>query len=686
MDKDGGGAGRRAGPRTVALVGPMGTGKTTLLEAILARTGAVQRQGAVEDGTALGDGSAEARAHGMSVALNIAETRFMDEPIALVDAPGSIEFWSAAEAALPAVDLAIVVVEADARKIPALQVILKRLETLGIPRLLFLNKIDRTEIGVRAALSLLQTASTVPLVARHIPIRQHDVVTGFIDLALERAFIYREHATALEVDMTDEDRAREVEARFQMLETLADYDDVLMEELLEDVQPSRETVFADMMRETRQGLVVPVMIGSALHGNGVHRLLKAIRHDAPDIAETGVRLGVEAGEDAVVQIVGTIHTGHAGKLSIGRVLAGRLGETAELVGPDGPAGRASGLVRILGGQTVRRGAALPGELVGLSKVEGARTGMTLSTGRSAPRQIAPFAPPAPAIEIAIAPLERKDDVKLSAALAKLVEEDPGLTLRQAEETGETILGGQGEMHLRVATERLAGRFGLAIETREPAIRYRETIRGAASVRGRHKKQSGGHGQYGDCALEIRPLPRGSGFRFEDAITGGVVPRNYIPAIEAGAADALKAGPLGFPVVDVAVRLVDGSYHSVDSSDQAFRMAAQIGMREGLEACGAVLLEPVLRVGIAAPSEATPRINTLVTQRRGQILGFDVREGWPGWDVVEALIPEAEMRGLIVELRSVTAGVGSYVARFDHLAELAGRLAEQAAERARRQAA
>jgi elongation factor G len=242
------------------------------------------------------------------------------------------------------------------------------------------------------------------------------------------------------------------------------------------------------------------------------------------------------------------------------------------------------------------------------------------------------------------------------------------------------------MHLRVALERLTGKYGISVTTQEPAIPYKETIRGATSVRGRHKKQSGGHGQFGDVVLDIKPLPRGSGFQFDQTISGGVVPRNYIPAVEGGVATYLAKGPLGFPVVDVAVTLTDGSYHSVDSSDQAFRMAAQLGMREGMPQCKPVLLEPVLKVEVAVPSEATARVNGIVSQRRGQLLGFDARPGWQGWDVVEALIPQAEIRDLIIELRSATAGVGTFSSRFDHLAELSGKLADQVIERANAQAA
>jgi elongation factor G len=276
-------------------------------------------------------------------------------------------------------------------------------------------------------------------------------------------------------------------------------------------------------------------------------------------------------------------------------------------------------------------------------------------------------------------------VKLSAALHRLIDEDPSLAVRHDQETGQTVLSGHGEMHLRVSIERLENRSGIAIEKSSPAVPYRETIRKATQVRGRHKKQSGGHGQFGDVMLEISPLARGEGFRFSNSIVGGVVPKQYIPSVETGVRDYLSCGPLGFPVVDVAVNLSDGSYHTVDSSDMAFQMAAKLAMREGMPACSPVLLEPVMKVKIVTPSEATAKITSLVPQRRGQIQGYDARPGWTGWDVVEATIPQSEIGDLIIELRSATAGVATFQASFDHMAELTGRLADEAAS-ARKKAA
>jgi elongation factor G len=314
--------------------------------------------------------------------------------------------------------------------------------------------------------------------------------------------------------------------------------------------------------------------------------------------------------------------------------------------------------------------------VALGKLDHAKTGETLSSGRTPPRQITAVTPYPPVLAIAVAAKERKDDVKLGQALNKLLEEDPSLTVVHNPETHEVIVWGQGEMHLRVATERLAARFGVALIRRQPTVGYRETIRRGIVQRGRHKKQSGGHGQFGDVVLNVKPLPRGAGFTFDESITGGVVPRNYIPSVEEGVIDGLKTGPLGFPVVDVAVTLVDGSYHTVDSSDMAFRTAGRIGVVEALPQCQPVLLEPIYTVEIVCPSDATAKINAILSGRRGQILGFDTREGWSGWDTVKAMMPESEISDLIVEVRSATAGVGSFVFKFDHMSELTGKQADQ----------
>jgi elongation factor G len=671
-----GNAARAAGSRCVALVGPFQSGKTTLLEAILARTGVIPRQGTVEAGNTIGDSSHEARHHHMSVELTVATANFMGDNYTFLDCPGSVEFVHDMRAVLPAIDVAVIVCELDEKKIPQLQLILRELEDQKIPRILFLNKIDKGSAGVHDVLTLLQPASRTKLILRQIPTFSGDLISGFVDLALERAFVYKEHAASEVVALEGDAADREKTARFSMLETLADHDDELMEQLLEDIQPPRDKVFDDLTRELRDGLVCPVLMGTASRANGVLRLLKALRHEAPGIAETAKRLGVKGGADGVAYVLKTQNSTHGGRLSIARMLAGQAGDGTTFLTPDEEAGRVAGVFKLVGQTSEKRGPALLGETVAFAKLDKARTSDTLTAGKQAHPAIAKIEPYPPVLAIAISAKERKDDVKLGQALNKLAEEDPSVTIVHNPETHEVVLWGQGEMHLRVTTERLGDRYGVAIERRQPSVGYRETIRKSVTQRGRHKKQSGGHGQYGDVVLEIKPMPRGAGFSFEDKITGGVVPRNYIPSVEEGIIDALTHGPLGFPVVDLHVALIDGSYHTVDSSDMAFRTAGRIGIVEGLPQCQPVLLEPIHLVEIVCPNEATAKINALMSGRRGQILGFDTREGWEGWDVVRAKMPEAEIGDLIVEIRSATAGAGTFTFKFDHMAELTGRTADQ----------
>ena len=667
---------RAAGPRCVALVGPFQSGKTTLLEAILARTGAIARQGTFEAGNTVGDASKEAHHHRMSVELTVATTTFMGDNYTFLDCPGSVEFVHDMRAVLPAIDAAVVVCEMDEKKIPQLQLILRELEDWKIPRILFVNKIDKADAAVRDVLNLLQPASRTKLILRQIPTFSSDIISGFVDLALERAFVYKEYAPSQVVPLEGDAADLEKTARFSMLETLADHDDELMEQLLEDIQPPRDKVFDDLTRELRDGLVCPVLMGTAARANGVLRLLKALRHESPGVADTAKRLGVKQGGDPVAYVLKTLHTTHGGKMSVVRMLAGQAGDGITFLTGDDEAGRVAGVFKVLGQSNEKRGPATVGEAVAFAKLERAKTGDTLSAGKQPHAPLAKVAPYPPVLAIAITAKERKDDVKLGQALTKLAEEDPSITIVHNPETHEVVLWGQGEMHLRVATERLSDRYGVAIERRTPSVGYRETIRKSITQRGRHKKQSGGHGQYGDVVLEIKPLPRGAGFTFQERITGGVVPRNYIPSVEEGVIDALKHGPLGFPVVDLSVALIDGSYHTVDLSDMAFRTAGRIGITEGLPQCQPVLLEPIHLVEIVCPNEATAKINALMSSRRGQILGFDTREGWDGWDMVRAKMPEAEIGDLIVEIRSATAGAGTFTFKFDHMAELTGRTADQ----------
>ncbi|MGZ8346132.1 MAG: elongation factor G, partial [Allosphingosinicella sp.] len=449
----------------------------------------------------------------------------------------------------------------------------------------------------------------------------------------------------------------------------------LLEQLLMDEIPDRQTVFDDLAKETGESQIVPVLFGSAQNGFGIRRLLKSLRHEVPAPSAAAERLGAPDGCAFVFKVS---NSGAMGRLTFARVFGGTVREGAELQGPGGDTLRIGTLFAVQGDKTVKLTEAKAGDVAAIAKIEGVGAGQWLSSGESPPSP--DVAEPVRNFALAIATKDRKDDVRLSTALHKLTEEDRALQWEQDEALHETRLKGINDEHLKVTLERLKRRYGVAVDSRPPQVGYKESIRKTVTQRGRHKKQSGGHGQFGDVVIEVKPLPRGEGFRFEEKISGGVVPKQWIPAVEAGVRDGLAKGPLGFPVVDVSVTLIDGSYHSVDSSEIAFRTAGRIGMSEALGQAAPHLLEPVMKVVVVAPSGATSRVTSAIASRRGQMLGMAPREGWSRWDQVEALIPEAEMQGFDAELRSLSQGLATYTAEYDHLAELNGTLADKVVQR------
>ena len=663
--------------RALALVGPTGAGKTTLLEAMLLAAGAIDRR-AGGGGDKVGDTSPEARARGHSVELNLAGFEFMGDRYGVVDCPGAVDLIAEADSALPAMDLALIVAEPDPGKAILLQPVFHQLEDLGVPRALFINKMDQARGALDALLAALAPASAVPLVARQLPILDGEKVSGFVDLALERAFVYRTGQPSQMVDLTPDLAAVEADARFHMLEQLADFDDELMEQLLNDATPSRDLVFTDLVRDMNEGLIVPVFFGSALNGFGVRRLLKALRHEAPAPGRAAARLGLER---PCAYVLKTAYAGQAGKLAYARAFGARLADGADLTLPDGEHARAGGLFSVQGAALKKIAAAEVGDIVAIGKVEGAAAGQALSVGPAA-QSVSPRAARPPLYALAVSAANRKDDVRLSGALSRLIEEDPALVLTHDPESHQVLISGQGEGHVRLALDRLKRRFGAEIATSAPTTPYRETILKSVSQRGRHKKQTGGHGQFADVTVEIKPRPRGAGFAFVSKITGGVVPRQWVPAVEQGVRDGMTKGPLGFPVVDLEVTLLDGAYHSVDSSEMAFRTAGRIAMDEGLEKCGPTLLEPIEKLVVFAPSTAISNVTSALSSRRGQILGFGPRDGWRGWERIEAYLPQSERHDLIAELRSLTQGLGGFETTFDHMTELTGRLADEAAAKAK----
>jgi elongation factor G len=667
------------GPRSVAIVGPYLSGKTSLLETILFVTGAINRHGKVGEGNTVGDSSPEAREREMSTEVNVATTTFMDDTFTFLDCPGSVELGQDALSVLQGVDAAIVVCEPEGDKALAMAPLLSLLKEMGVPHMLFVNKLDKATGSVQDVLDALQPVSSLPLVLRHIPLVDGDDITGYIDIASERTYHYAVDAASKIVDMPDDQSDTFSEARYQMLETLADFDDDLMEKVLEDITPEKNEIYGNLTKDFQDCHIVPVLLGAAEIEHGVRRLLKALRHEVPSADAAAARVGVDAATGVVAQVLKTYHTQHGGKLSVARVWAGTVSDGMTLNGQ-----RISGLFHLRGHEPIKLSQAGAGEVVGLGRLEEAATGDTLSDGNVEDLPKAEVLPPV--YSLSINAKHRDDEVKLSGALSKIVDEDPSIAVDHPEGMNELVLRGQGDIHLKIAMDRLNKKYGVEVSGTRPKVPYKEAIRGAIEQHGRHKKQSGGHGQFGDVHLEIKPLPRGSGFEFVDKIVGGAVPRQYIPAVEAGVKEYLTTGPLGFPVVDVSVTLFDGQFHAVDSSEIAFKTAARIAMNEGMPQCKPVLLEPIMHVDISAPSEFTPRLNQIISGRRGQILGFDAKPGWSGWDVVSAQMPESELHDLIIELRSATQGTGSYTYHFDHLQELSGRLADDVVAAAKQEEA
>ncbi|WP_414542838.1 elongation factor G [Nostoc sp. CCY0012] len=662
----------KSGSRNVAIVGPYLSGKTTLLESLLFVTGAISRKGNVKDGNTVGDSAAEARDRHMSVEVSAASTEFNNTRFTFIDCPGSVEFAQETYNALIGVDAAIVVCEPISDRVLTLAPLFKFLDDWEIPHLVFVNKMDRANIHVLETLHALKAVSSRPLVAHQYPIMQGEQLTGFIDMVSEQAYQYHAGAPADLIPFPESLKAEEHIARAEMLEALANFDDHLLEELLEDIEPPQEEILNDLKLELGADLVVPVFFGVAEQDYGVRPLLEALEREAPEAAATAERrLKNIKGNTPLAQVLKTYYTPQGGKLSLVRVWRGTLTDGIVLNGM-----RTGGLYRLTGQQPQLVNEAGNGEIVALSRLEGIKTGDTISTDGQV-KELPKAEQLAPVYALAITPEKRNDEVKLSSAIAKLLEEDPALAWEQHGDTHEVILWGQGEIHLQVALDRLRRKYNLPMSTHLPQIPYKETIRKTVeSVHGRYKHQSGGHGQFGDVFLNIQPLPRGEGFNFNETIVGGVVPKQYIPGVEMGVREFLTHGPLGFPIVDVAVTLTNGSYHSVDSSEQAFKQAARLAMQTGIPQAQPTLLEPILQVRVTTPSEFTSKVLQLLSGRRGQILGYEGRNDWPGWDNVAAYLPQAEMHDFIIELRSLTLGVGSFHWEYDHLQEVPDKLAER----------
>jgi elongation factor G len=672
--------------RNVAFVGPHHAGKTTLVEAILAHTGAIGRRGSIADGTTVTDHEPEDAAHLQSTTVGFAHTAADGVEITIIDTPGFIDFFEETKQALAGVDAAVVVVEADPGRIVQTQAIVDHLESAKMPHIFVINKMDRPGADFLQTLAALQSAYGRHVVAEQLPLGSAEHFSGYVDLADMTAYRFGADSSGEKQEAIPADASESAQRlHAELLEAMADFDDHLMEELLEGVEPPLDEIERDLCTECAHDQVVPVLVAAGGSGAGVAALVRAVEKWfpspalAPHTDAEGRPIEPDPNAPAVARIVKTAIHPQSGKVSIARILSGTIKADATLtnVTKRDERVRLGGLYRLQGKKQEPIPEAGPGAIVALARLDSVATGDTLTSNGH--KVLLPHVPVAePVFAVAIKPKERIDEAKISQMLARIVDEDPALRLDRADVTHELLLLGRGEQHVAIAVERLARKYKVEVATAAPTIPYQETITGGTEIHSRYKHQTGGHGQFGDVWLRFEPRERGAGVTFDEKIVGGVVPRQFIPAVEKGVREALLHGPSGHPVTDLHVTLFDGQYHDVDSSEQSFKTAAGMGVREALPKCNPVVLEPVAHVQVIVPTSYTSTVIQQLTGKRGQILGMNPADR-SGFDVVEAYVPAVELSRYITELRTATQGLGTYSWRHERYDAVPGnRVAPKAA--------
>jgi elongation factor G len=676
--------------RNIAFVGPHHAGKTTLVEAILAHTGAIGRRGSIAEGTTVTDHEPEDAAHLQSTTAGFAHASPNGVTVTIVDTPGFVDFFEETKQALAGVDAAVVVVEADPGRIVQTQAIVDYLEATRMPHIFVINKMDRPGADFTQTLAELQNAYGRHVVAEQLPIGSAEHFDGYIDLATTTAYRFAADAASGTAAEKQETMPAEVEdnahrLHVELLEAMADFDDHLMEELLEGVEPPIEEIERDLCSECSHDQVVPVLVAAGASGSGVAALVRAIEKWFPSPAAApftdaeGRTIAPDPSAPVVARIIKTSIHPQSGKLSIARIISGTIKADATLTNSSkgDEKVRLGGLFRLQGKKQEAIPEAGPGAIVALGRLDSVTTGDTLtSNGHKVLLSRVPVAEPV--FAVAIKPKERIDEAKISQMLARIVDEDPALRLERADVTHELLLLGSGEQHVSIAVERLARKYKVEVETAAPTIPYQETITGGTEIHSRYKHQTGGHGQFGDVWLRFEPRERGAGVTFDEKIVGGVVPRQFIPAVEKGVREALAHGASGYPVTDLHVTLFDGQYHDVDSSEQSFKTAAGMGVREALPKCNPVVLEPIAHVQVTVPTTYTSTVIQQLTGKRGQILGMNPADR-SGFDIVEAYVPAVELSRYITELRTATQGLGTYSWRHERYDPVpGGRTAPKAA--------
>jgi len=664
--------------RNVVLVGPPGSGKTSLAEAMLYRAGALPRVGRVEDGSTVCDHEPEEKEAGHSLTTALATLEWHDHKVNLLDTPGTFDFAGEAVGAMAAADLAVFVVDASSGLDHATVDLWRQASDRGLPRLVFVNKLDREHTDFEAVLAELQAAFGTGVAPLEIPIGAAESFHGIADLLTDTAWIYDSgHAELGEIPEEMEEREHQIHD--SLVENIVVADDGLLERFLEGDVPNFEELEKVLGRGVASGTVFPVVCGSATIPIAVDRLCNYIVEVGPSpldrpavpvtVGTSTLDVAPDPSADALVQVFKTAVDPYLGHVSYFRVLTGTVSRDLQLTnGRTGDDERFRNVMSLQGAESVDVDALSAGDIGAVAKLQGTLTGDTLSARGRAEAPAIGFPPPV--LTTAVVARSRNDEDKLANALHRIVEEDPVLTVTRNDETHQTLLGGLGETHLRHVVARLERKFHVQVDTTDVRVAYRETISGPSSADGKYKKQSGGHGQFGIATVRIEPLPPGGGFEFVDEVTGGVIPRQFIPAVEAGIAEAMAhGGSSGYPVVDVRAAVFDGKHHSVDSSEMSFKMAGRLAFQEALKGARPVVLEPVATVEVTIPSDCLGDVMGDLSSRRAAVRGSDV-DRW-GDQVITAMVPESEMLRYSIDLRSITGGRGRFTAVHDHYAQVPG---------------
>ncbi len=673
--------------RNVALAGHGGAGKTSLAEAMLFHAGVTNRLGKVEEGNTVMDFQPEETKKQQSINTSLMKYAHNKHTITLMDTPGDQNFFSAAKTCLPVADSIAFVIDGVGGPSAMTEEAAASALEYNLPGFVIINKLDRERSDFNTCIEACNTALKKKVVPVCYPIGQEDGFKGLVNIVSGQAYEFDDTGKARKVDIPP-DMADDIAAdKEAFIENIAELNDELLEKYLEGEELTQEEIKAAFRQGILDAEFYPAVPASATKLIGIETILDFIDDYMPSPIDRGDWIAKDrAGEDVVVSpdpgaefcgfVFATIVDPYAGRLSLFRVISGSLGKEGNILNvTKGSKERFSQLLEIAGKEQKTITSALPGSLVAVAKLKTTLTGDTLTGGKEI--QIPAPVPMPPVISFAISPKAKTDEDKIHEAVRKILEEDTGLRLRREEETRQTILSGRGLVHIEVTAEKIQRKFNVGMDIATPKVAYRETFKKKIRVQGKHKKQSGGHGQYGDCWIVLEPRPRGTGFEFVDKIVGGVIPKNYIPAVEAGIRESSAYGILaGFPCVDFRTTLDFGSYHSVDSSEMAFKTAGSIAFKNAAKDAGAVLLEPIMKVSVKAPDTNTGDIMGDLNSRRGRVLGMD-SEG--DKQVINALVPMSEMLRYAPDLSSMTQGRGTFTMEFEQYDEVPGDLSKKIIE-------